>query len=231
MAIERQKVLLGYQVQRQKYERNTSGEIVKSGGTQAVRGNVILLIPKVVCDRFNIPEYSPPADAAPILAVVERKAHTRRIYSGIDDATGREINIDKTFALAGSRKDRIYGNSVGIPYGVKTQKGTERRVRIAFPNFFNLIMISQALGTMIKSTDTTGANQRPTVFYSRAGARNFIQYGSSTAPLTIGANTLNCGAWLLSSPQAEQNTADPGDGIGSGTGEGVSGGGKRKASA
>jgi hypothetical protein len=232
MAIERQKVLLGYQVQRQKYKKNAeTGKIERDGGTAAVRGNIIILIPKVLCNLFDIPEYTPPANSKDLITVIERKAHTRYIYSGIDDTTGRLIDIAQTFALTGSRRDRVYGNSVAIPTSLLTPKKIPRRVRVAFPTFFNLIMISQALGTMIKSSDTTGAKQRPTVFYSRAGARNFIQYGSGTGPLVLGSKTLNCGAWLLATPQAEQNTDNPGDGIPEGTPETISGGGKQKAGA
>ncbi|BAZ36908.1 hypothetical protein NIES4101_28280 (plasmid) [Calothrix sp. NIES-4101] len=230
MAVERQRVLLGFQVQRQKYARGTDGKLTKSGGTQAVRGNVVLLIPKIVCDRFEIPEYQPASPTGNLINVVERRAHQRAIYSGVDDTTPTLIDIDKTFAIAGSRKDRIFGKSVAIPYGVRTPKGNERKFHIAFPSYFNLIMISQALGSMIKSTDTTGTNQRPIYFYSKSGARNFIEYNTATAPLTIGDKVLNCGAWLLTTPQAEQNTADPGDAISSGTSEGISKGGK-KASA
>lgn len=229
MAIERDRVLLGYQVQRQKYTINAEGKKVKEGGQQAVRGNAIILLPKNVVTYFDIPVYNP-TDTANLLkmAVSEYKGHTRIVYGDLDDATGVSVNIEKGFRISGGKRDKVYGNSVRVPTGKKTPKGNDRYMSFAFPSFFNLIMITQALGTMIK---TTTATKKPNFFLSQAGGKYPIDYGTETQPLTINGKQLTCGAWLLSAPITPQNADDPGDNIPGGTVEAASKGGKKKASA
>jgi hypothetical protein len=205
-------ILLGFQIQSQRYERGTNGQLVKGSGRVTIRGNVKLFYPQKVIDWFNIPTYTEPENSSTEFKLITVRAHSRSVFKSVDDATAASIDIAEFQRIASPVRGQGSGKSVSVPLGESrvTAKGNPRTIALRFPKFFNNIMIGQALGQMLATATST---KKPGFFTSKAGASYRIPYNNTDGVLS-GAN---CGAWLMTAIMTESNTDNPGDGIGQNT--------------
>ena len=161
------------------------------GDEVAVTSTVIMSIPDAVIGYFNIPV---PADTeleeaqAAKATTITGFTYTR--YNGLDDATGKEVTVpDFERTSTGTGKGTIK-NVVIVPTKKETSKSTatNRRYRTTsfkFPSFFSVIMIDQAIGSMLKTN-------QPATYTLRGKSRIFVP-NASTAPLA----GLTSGAWVI----------------------------------
>lgn len=155
---------------------------VAKGDEVSITGNLIMTIPNATIDYFKIPK---PADEATLLAAksVIVKGFTYKRYKGIDDVTGTEVTVpDYEKGLSGGKKRGGGKNIAVVPTELKSSNDNFRKVSFRFPSFFNIVMIDQAIGSMIKA-------HQPTRYTLHGLTRAFIANASTdvAAPATTGA--------------------------------------------
>jgi hypothetical protein len=165
------------------------------GDEVTVTANVILFIDEAITGYFNIPEADVTTLPNATRAVI--KEFTYKRYSDIADTTGTDITVSSfERGLGGGKK--VIKKCVRLPHKtLKTGKGKPRTMSIRFPNFFNIPMISQALGTMLKT------NEPSTWKIDRGGSYPFLVQAA-------GISTYQSGAWLVSTPVTPTNADDAG---------------------
>lgn len=175
-----------------------------SGDDKQGAGLVVLEIDEKVVSHFNIPASATyPSDAAPVSKIAGYEKDKSGLYLN-PAATGSTIITPDYFRLAGAKntRDKVARVKSAISYLTKKGKTAYRSVGIPFPLWFDTLMISQALGTMIK------ANKPPS--YSISGGRSGypILYSDTGALLQHKGTPINKGAWLLAPSQTAvtQNT-------------------------
>ena len=181
---------------------NTATEA--SGDDKQGAGLVVLEIDEKVVDHFNIPASATyPDDAAPVSKIAGYEKDKSGLYLNPATTTGTIITPD-FFRLAGAKnaRDKVARIKSSISYTTKKQKKAFRSVGVPFPLWFDTLMISQALGTMIKANKPSS--------YSISGGRSGypILYSDTGALLQHKGSPINKGAWVLLPAQAAvtQNT-------------------------
>ncbi len=175
-----------------------------SGDEKQGAGLVVLEIDDAITDHFNIPsspEY--PADAAPVSKVSGYEKDKSGLYLNPADETGTIITPDY-FRLAGAKnsRDKVARIQSQISYTKKNGKQGFRSVGISFPLWFDTLMISQALGSMIRTN-------KPNSYAISGGRSGYpILYSENPTLLQYQGVPINKGAWLLQPNEAAvtQNT-------------------------
>ncbi len=182
-------VLLGYKKDFPKDSTETKGDEV------SVTGNVILLIPDDVVGHFNIPEA--PANVYGGVARQVIAQYTYKRYKDFTDSTGVDV-IVPAHERGVSGKESAE-NVVRLPHAtLKTAAGRPRTCSIRFPRFFNLIMISQALGSMIKANEPASFK-----LDSTGKSHPFVQNTSTTV-----FTGYESGAWVATTLMTPVNTEE-----------------------
>ena len=164
------------------------------GDETSVTANAILLIPDEIVDHFNIPTVD--NISAQSRQIIEEFTYTR--FAGFDDATGTPVTVPQHERGGGAAANSTH-NVVRLPHGsLRTGRGRPRTCSIRFPSFFNLIMIGQALGTMLK------ANEPDSWKLDRSG-RSYPFVASTATGLIPGYES---GAWVVSAPVTSVNTEE-----------------------
>lgn len=182
------------------------------GDETTVTANAILLIDEAVVDYFNIPVTT--TVSAQVRQTI--KTFTYKRYKDFTDTTGVDV-IVPAHERGGSASKSV-GNVVRLATELKTSRDRPRTCSIRFPSFFNLIMIGQALGTMIKA-------KTPNTWKLERSGRSYPLVPSTATGLLAGYES---GAWVVTTPVTATN-ADDTSGVGETTV--VSGRAKAKASA
>lgn len=171
-----------------------------SGNVQ-VKANAILLINEKIVDRFNIPK---PTAAIGGGGVTEIAPFSYTRFSDLDDTTGQLISVPGYEKSAPVSKGGI---TVRFGTGLfATATRRERTCSIKFPGFFTIPMISQALGSMLKTREPNSWS------LDRTGKSYPFVPNAST---DVFAGRKN-GAWCVTAPIAAVN-ADDSDKVGSET--------------
>lgn len=207
--VSRGAVLLGWQVQRPKYNIDPiTKKKTNSGSTVTVRGSTILYYPTKLIDWFNIATYEPTATTGDV-TLIKVDQSTKNFYDSITDAAAKTVNVREFERLGGNKQSRRTGRSVQVPLGdsKRTPKGNPRLVSFLFPNFFNLIMVSQALGQMMGNAN---ANRKPAYFISESGVTYpvYTTANVNTDGLIPGATS---GAWVTTTLVTASNIDNPDD--------------------
>ena len=195
-------------VKLQWYKAFANTKTEATGDNKSAAGLVVLEIDEKVADHFNIPASATyPADAAPVSKVTGSERAKTGLYLNPAEEGGTIITPDY-FRLAGAKnsRDKVARVKSGIQYTTKASKKAFRTVGIPFPLWFDTLMISQALGTMLK------ANQPGS--YSISGGRSGypILYSETGALLTYDGSPIDKGAWAIAptATAVEKNTEDLG---------------------
>lgn len=151
------------------------------GDEATVTGNLVMTVSDATIEYFNIPVPADPTELVAAKSVIV-KSFTYTRYTGIDDTTGTSVTVpDYEKGLSGGRKGG--GRHVAIvPTELKSAKDNFRTVSFRFPSFFNIVMIDQCIGSMIKA-------HQPTAYKLHGLTRAFIANASTdvVAPATTGA--------------------------------------------
>lgn len=173
-----------------------------AGVAKTVKSNAFIAVRQWIVDLFEIPVLSGEQRQAIEIQLnrIEIPAHDMAI---IDQATGQR----RTTSVREGEKTKSIEVSTGFPIKIKhpVHKGVHGDplyIGLKFPSYFNITMISQALGQMLVKQTT-----RPTMFIaSRRGTYFPITYNNTKAPL----EGWSSGAWLSTSLVAPQNITDVG---------------------
>lgn len=197
------------------YTKDFSKDSTVAKGDEAkVTANAILLIPEDVCDHYNIPTVE--NVSAQVQQVI--KGYTYQRFGDFTDSTGIQVVVPD-FERGGGSGTGSAKNVVRLAHAtLKTSKNKPRTCSIRFPRFFNLIMIGQALGTMLK------ANAPDRWMLDRTG-KKYPFLASTSTGLRSGYQS---GAWVVATPVTATN-ADDTDAVSPTTV--VAGRSRRKASA
>lgn len=164
------------------------------GDETKVTANAILLIPEDVTDHYNIPTVE--NVSAQVQQVI--KGYTYNRFGDFTDSTGAEV-IVPDFERGGGGGTASARNVVRLPHAtLKTTKGKPRTCSIRFPRFFNLIMIGQALGTMLKS-------HAPDKWKLDRTGKSYPFLASTSTGVMAGYQS---GAWVVSAPVTATNAED-----------------------
>lgn len=164
------------------------------GDDVTVTANVTLLIPEVITDYFNIPTVENAGGAA----VQHIESFTYSRYDDFGDSTGVTTTVSAHDRTAPSGRKGA-GKVIRLPHeSLLTSKGRPRTCSIRFPSFFSILMLDQAIGSMLKlhqplkwKLDNTGKSYP------------FVP-NTSTGVLTGRTS----GAWVVAAPVNPVNTAD-----------------------
>ena len=156
------------------------------GDEVSVTSTLVMSVADAVISYFNIPVPSPEELQEALGAratTVAGFTYTR--YSGLDDATGKEVTVPEFERTSGGGGRGTIKNVAQVPLITKkTAKENYRMTSFKFPSYFSIIMIDQAIGSMIK------ANEPPS--YKLRGKTRIFVPNASTAPFT----GLSSGAWV-----------------------------------
>lgn len=204
--VKREPVILRYSYKGTEYTRTrgAGGAITVAKSPKTFVGDVTLYYAKKLIDFFNIPTYS--GGQQTIQEGISDsdfytvEAFTRERFAAID-GSGTQISVrkhmrarpDNSSLAANRRRPAI------IRLGDrKTAKGTPRTITLSFPLFFNGIMISQAIGSMMANATP---EKKPIYWYTEAKNAHRVIYGvTGVIPVA------DCGAWLTNA-----YGSDPGD--------------------
>lgn len=155
-------------------------------GDVQVQGNAILYIEEAIVSLFNIPV------PAPDFVVSTSRTVAGFEYSRFDnfaDSTGKTIIVPSYEAAAGGGKG--VGKVIRIPHpDLKTKKGKARTMSIRFPGFFTILMLRQAIGTMLVAKQPSS--------WKVDGGRSY-PFVKATAGIPAGSSY---GAWVVTTPIA-----------------------------
>lgn len=155
-------------------------------GDIQVQGNAILYIEEAIVSLFNIPV--PGAD----FVVSTSRTVAGFSYNRFDtfaDTTGKTIEVPSYEAAAGG--GRGVGKVIRLPHpDLKTKKGKPRTMSIRFPGFFTILMLRQAIGTMLVAKQPSSWKIEGGRSYPFAVAKPGVPTGSSY------------GAWVVTAPIA-----------------------------
>jgi hypothetical protein len=172
-----------------------------TGDSKNAKGVILLSLDEKITDHFNIPS-SETVDEIP-LQKIEAFTRTR---SGIyldTTGTGTTISVDEFFRLSGGNsRDKTARVKSGLTYTTPKGKTAYRTVGIQFPMWFDLIMITQALGQMLK------ANKPKTFSVTGQRGGTTIYYNTLTTPFLHKGVPIDKGAWLLTGSGEYVNTDD-----------------------
>lgn len=171
------------------------------GDKTTVTANVILNIREDVQDHYNIPK-APDGTGTGGRQLIKEYTWTK--IKDFADATGKVITVPEYERSASAV--RSAQNVVRLRHATLKTKvdGTKpRTASIRFPGFFNLIMISQALGSMIKT------NNPGTFTMDRTGKSYPLVLNNSTG---VFAGYFS-GAWVATAPVTATN-ADESSAVG-----------------
>jgi hypothetical protein len=167
----------------------TKDSTAAKGDEVKVTANAILLIPEGIVSHFNIPTVNDVS--AQTHQIVEQYTYKR--FGEFGDTEGKDVTVPEHERGGGGGGNNAT-NVVRLPHAtLKTSKGKPRTCSIRFPGFFNLIMIGQALGTMIKANppnkwklDRTGKSY-PFVANSTSGLMPGYQSGAWVTSVLVTA--------------------------------------------
>lgn len=165
-------------------EFDKSGDISRPGNVQ-VTANAYLYIEDAIIAHYNIPKAT---QAAATIARKTVAGFTYKRFSGFDDTVGKDVVVPDYEATVGSGGNSF--NVVRLAHAsAKTAKDKPRTCSIRFPDFFTIIMIGQALGTMI-------LNNKPSTWKLDATGKSY-----PLVPATAGVPTgFKSGAWVVTAP-------------------------------
>jgi hypothetical protein len=177
------------------YTKDFSKDSTTAKGDETkVTANAILLIPEDVTDHFNIPTVE--NVSAQVQQVI--KGYTYQRYGDFTDSTGIQVVVPD-FERGGGGGTASAKNVVRLPHAtLKTSKKKPRTCSIRFPRFFNLIMIGQALGTMLKA-------HAPDKWMLDRTGKKYPFLASTSTGLMPGYQS---GAWVVTTPVAATNDED-----------------------
>lgn len=163
------------------------------GDEVVVTANVVLFVEEKITAYFNIPEAA--LDTLPPISRAIIKEYTYKRFDGFSDTTGKDVAVTSyERGLAGGKK--VIKKVVRLSHKtLKTSKDKPRTMSIRFPNFFNIPMIGQALGTMLN------ANQPDYWKLDGGGSYPFL----AAKP---GLGTNKSGAWIVAAPVTPTNAED-----------------------
>lgn len=161
-----------------------------TGDAKNAKGVAIITLDDNIVDHYNIPS-TDVLDEIPLQKINEFTRTRTGIYL---DTTGggTQISVPEFFRLAGGNaRDKVARIQSALTYTNPKGKTVKRTVGIGFPAWFDLIMITQALGQMLK------ANQPRT--FSVVGMRGGTQiyYNTLQSPFLSKGAPIDKGAWLL----------------------------------
>lgn len=169
-----------------------------TGDEKNAKGIAIIQVPSTVASHFNIPVVDSIGDSIPLTKVKTHEKTKVGIYLDTGDGTST-ISVENFYRIAntgsGFKAARI---KTDVP--IETEGSKKRTTSIRFPRFFDLIMISQALGQMIK-------NNKPTTF-SVVGTRGGtpIYYNDLQSPFFHDGSQIDKGAWIITGDGVTVNT-------------------------
>lgn len=173
-----------------------------TGDEKNAKGIAIIQVPSTIASHFNIPVVDSIGDSIPLAKVKTHEKSKVGLYLDTGDGKSK-ISVEEFYRLAntgsGFKAARL---KTDIPIGTEGSK--KRTTSIRFPRFFDLIMISQALGQMIK-------NNKPTTF-SVVGTRGGtpIYYNDLQSPFSHNGSQIDKGAWIITGEGVTVNTQDLG---------------------
>lgn len=181
------------------YKRAANKSTPQQGDTKGAAGIYLMKIPDKIVAEFNIPTVTS-VSKLPITEVAGYKAAKTADYLEPNtDAEATPIDVEKFFKLQAAILKRFKTARVrtSITYDryVKGQKsGTGfRTAGLKFPKFFDLLMIAQALGTLIKA-------KNPGEFGIDGGRNGYPLLTMPSQFLTdVNGNVINKGAWVITS--------------------------------
>jgi len=123
-----------------------------------------LTLGKDVTDYFNIPV----STATTTARDRKRKAHTRKVYKGLDDTTGTTVAVrESSWTDSPSSPKRGAGVAIKVPTELKTSAGNIRMVTMRFPG-------NAVIGAISKFLFTKCVAHKPTYFITASGERHLV---------------------------------------------------------
>lgn len=193
--VNRKLIVLGYSTQRMDYQKDTSGNLTPTGTAKTVTGSVPLYYSENLINYFDIPVFTGtiPEDAIKFVNIGQ---FSYQRYDSPTDTAGRLITVRSHTKAVGNRSQKVKQISAVVPLDSLTGRGKARTISLAFPYWFNVQMILQAVGSMIRST-----THKPNFVRLPSGIKYPVPYNTATAPLT----GFEHGAWITNTWIAGNN--------------------------
>ncbi len=168
-----------------------------TGDDVTVKSNVFLILPDRTVETFNIPIPSETFKADAYINVKGSK-YSREYQKPDGTYDSKEIVVPPYQRKAGSishgfRTIRFADSSRPMSAGSTKY----RTASIRFPSWFTILMLSQALGTMLKAHEPKS--------WSIDGTGKSYPFVTSTEGLVTGRDS---GAWVVTTPITSVNTED-----------------------
>ncbi len=157
-------------------------------------GFVMLFYSAAFVDFFNVSEFPITSAAGNAETLPRAEIRARRITRTTLDGTPRTVDYAASDRVDGGESP---ARKTTHPAIIQTQVGgRNRKVHVAFPRYFTVPMMAQALGTMLKNASP---DRRPQTFRTRSGRSYPIPYG---APVGSPMAGFRSGAWLVTTVPA-----------------------------
>ncbi len=163
-------------------------------GTKSFKFLVLLSIPEVVINFFEIPVFDEKQlSIMSVSGAKQRKGNVATYYDLVTKG-GKTVTRDNTIERSSLVSARgVTKQSARLPLlGLYTPRQRNLSVSICFPYWFTKLMIGQALAGMIKKN-------APMYWYSKDRKRYALALseGALQAPITVDGKQSPHGAWLL----------------------------------
>ena len=180
------------------YQKNMAkSSTPETGDDVIVRANAFLTVSDYIADLFNIPVLTEASSGTIAAIKVAGSTYDRKITE--DGSKVKKVSVPdyERDAGGGSRHSFKVVRLSDLTKPLNEAGTRFRTVSIRFPGFFSLLMLRQALGTMLKT------KQPPTWKLDSTG-KSYLWLPSEENLLP----NRKSGAWVVTTPIATQNTEE-----------------------